>query len=98
MFKDINKHEAEIILQNPNAILFDIRDIENFNEGHLSQALHLSSANIDQAINNIQPDTPILIMCYHGISSQLVAQMLVDNGFTQVYSIEGGYCGWMGVD
>lgn len=98
MFKDINKQEAEKILQNPLSVLFDIRDEENYKEGHHEQAVHLSAINFEKAVNNIQPDVPILVMCYHGISSQHVAQLLIDYGFKQVYSIKGGYCEWMGIE
>lgn len=96
MFKDINKSEAEYILQNTQSVLFDIRDIQNYNEGHHEKAIHLSDDNIEKVVKSMEFDVPILVMCYHGISSQLVAQMFADKGFTEVYSIEGGYCGWTG--
>jgi len=39
-------------------------------------------------------DLPMVVCCYHGISSQGVAQFLVERGFDQVYSLEGGFEGY----
>ncbi len=33
-------------------------------------------------------------MCYHGISSQGAAQYLVNQGFEEVYSVDGGFEAW----
>lgn len=39
-------------------------------------------------------DQPVLVMCYHGISSQGAAQYLVNQGFEEVYSVDGGFEAW----
>ena len=39
-------------------------------------------------------DRPLVVYCYHGHSSQMAARFLVDQGFTEVYNLEGGYEAW----
>ncbi len=39
-------------------------------------------------------ETPVFVMCYHGISSQGAAQYLLQQGFEHVYSVEGGFETW----
>ena len=39
-------------------------------------------------------EKPVVVCCYHGISSQSVAQYLVAKGFSTVISLIGGYEGW----
>ena len=34
-------------------------------------------------------------MCYHGVSSRNTAQFLVEQGFEEVYSVKGGFDGWV---
>ena len=36
----------------------------------------------------------IIVYCYHGNSSQDVANFLTSHGFTDVYSLKGGYEEW----
>ena len=45
-------------------------------------------------MNDVEFEQPILVMCYHGISSQGAAQYLVNQGFEQVYSVDGGFEAW----
>ena len=94
-YKCIDAPTAKELLSNSNEIiLFDIRDAESFGEGHVEGATNLNQSNIYHYLNNTDKDTPILIMCYHGVSSQSVAQYFSDNGFEDVNSIDGGYEGW----
>jgi thiosulfate sulfurtransferase len=45
-------------------------------------------------MDEVEFEQPILVMCYHGISSQGAAQYLVNQGFEQVYSVDGGFEAW----
>jgi rhodanese-related sulfurtransferase len=40
-------------------------------------------------------DSPIIVSCYHGISSQNVATFLVEQGYENVFSVIGGFDGWV---
>ena len=39
-------------------------------------------------------DTPVLVFCYHGHSSQGAAQYLANQGYEEVYSVNGGFEMW----
>ena len=56
--------------------------------------MHLSPENILNFIDKNDFDTPIVVCCYHGNSSKSAAQLLVDKGFKDVYSLDGGYEAW----
>lgn len=92
-FQRIDISDAKELLKN-NAVLVDIRDSESYNAGHVSGAIHLTQDTIAAFIQNTKNETPILVMCYHGNSSQMVAQYLSGQGFTAVYSVDGGYEAW----
>jgi thiosulfate sulfurtransferase len=76
------------------AILLDIRDQDSFNAAHPKEAQHLSNDNFQQILSPIAKDQPILILCYHGISSKSAAQFISSQGFNQVFSIDGGFEQW----
>ncbi|MFC0179387.1 thiosulfate sulfurtransferase GlpE [Thorsellia kenyensis] len=91
--KQINTETARELLKE-DAILFDIRDINSFIHYHHPKAIHLTSENIQEQANLLEFDKTILIVCYHGISSQSVAQWFINEGFKDVYSVDGGMTAW----
>ena len=40
-------------------------------------------------------DSPIIVSCYHGVSSRNVANFLVEQGYENVFSVIGGFDGWV---
>lgn len=95
MFQRISKEAAkEILATDTNTVLIDIRDFQSFSEGHDEKALHLSQENLSDFILSTSKEVPVLVMCYHGNSSQSVAQYLASQDFEKVYSIDGGYEEW----
>lgn len=72
----------------------DIRDPQSFANGHIDGAVNLSNDNLARFIAESDMDKPLVVVCYHGISSQNAAAYLVEQGFDQVYSLDGGYSAW----
>ena len=81
-------------LMEQGAVVADIRDPQSFASSHISNAIHLSNDNLEQVLSQLDFETPIIVCCYHGISSQNAAAFLVDRGFEQVTSLNGGFEEW----
>lgn len=94
-YKRISAKEAKEILKNNNCLLLDIRDYHDYEESHDPQSFHLSSDNLRLFIKTTHKATPLLVLCYHGNSSQQIAEYLIENDFLEVYSIDGGYEAWL---
>ncbi len=93
-FKHIDISQTKAMLQEGNAVAMDIRDPQSYAMGHIDGALHLTNDNIQQVVTSTEASTPVIIYCYHGISSQQAAQYFANQGFTDVYSMDGGYEAW----
>ena len=93
-FKRISCEQAQALLTSVACQITDIRDEASFAAGHVPGALHLSNINIQDFIQDADPDVPTLIFCYHGNSSQRAAHYLTERDFTEVYSIDGGMEVW----
>ncbi len=93
-FRIIGVKDALDMLEQQQAALVDIRDDQTYARGHAPSAIHLTNETIRQFINDVPFDKPVLVMCYHGVSSQGAAQYLVNQGYEEVYSIEGGFSAW----
>lgn len=95
MFKQLKHDEAEHLMgQCENLIIADVRDKDSYEEAHIANAIHLSMPALQDFCEQADKTQPIIVYCYHGVSSQSVAQHLVDHGFTQVYSLIGGFETW----
>ncbi len=95
-YRCIGVPDAEAILRRDAVIVFDVRDPQSYARAHINGARHLSVRNLSEVTSRTAKDTPILICCYHGHASREYAQIFSDFGFTEVYSLDGGYEAWRG--
>ena len=95
LFERISGETAQEKCSNSACTIIDIRDEMSFNNGHIPNALHIDNSNLAQFIDSADQELPLLIYCYHGNSSQSAAQMLAQQGFSEVYSVDGGYDAWL---
>ncbi len=77
----------------PEAVLLDVREIEDYEEGHLPGAVHAELQNIP--FLHYRQDTPLFLYCYRGRRSAAAAESLREAGFQTVKDI-GGIEGYEG--
>ncbi len=90
----ISCQQAHEIITDGNCQVVDIRDPSSYLNGHPTGAISLSNDNIQQFLTDADKNKPTLVFCYHGISSQQAAAMLNQQGFDQVFSVDGGAEAW----
>jgi thiosulfate sulfurtransferase len=93
-YQCISVSEAVKIMQSNTAALLDIRDPNSFQAGHIADAIHLSNENVDEVVNSLEKEKPVIIYCYHGNSSKGAADYFYKLGFKNSYSVDGGYEVW----
>ena len=92
-FKRIPPQEAQA-LREQGAVVVDIRDQPTYAAAHITGAQHLDNVNIADFIRAADLDAPLIVACYHGNSSQSAAAYLISQGFSDVYSLDGGFELW----
>lgn len=92
-FKRIAPEQAQA-LRETGAVVVDIRDSQSFAAGHISDSQHLDNYSLADFIAKADLDAPLIVTCYHGNSSQGAAAYLVGQGFSDVYSLDGGFELW----
>ena len=92
-FKRIGAEQA-LKLRNDGGVIVDIRDAHSFAEGHIPGSTHLDNHSLPDFIAAADLDQPLIVSCYHGHSSQSAAAYLAHQGFSDVYSLDGGFEGW----
>ena len=88
--KEASKQQAQ------GAVLIDVRESEEFAQGHAKGAVHLSKGILELRIEEAIPDTatPIICYCGGGSRSALAADNLQKMGYTNVASMAGGLKAW----
>lgn len=94
MIKQLSPEEAEQLVADGNLVIIDVRDQDSYAMGHIEGSIQLSVADMKAFCQATAKNQPILVYCYHGISSQAVGQHLQDQGFLTVYSLLGGFEKW----
>jgi rhodanese-related sulfurtransferase len=79
-----------------NAILIDVREDNEFDAGHAKGSIHLGRGIIERDIVQTYPDknTELILYCGGGFRSALSADMLQKMGYTNVWSMAGGWSAW----
>ena len=96
-FTRINKQQARAMIESSadNGLqIADVRDERSFENGHIEGATHLHNGNIREFIEASEPHKPLLIYCYHGNMSQGAAAYFAEQGFSEAYSLDGGFEDW----
>lgn len=91
------------LINQQNAILYDLRPTNEFNKGHISQALNyafsdinntnllLSKINTELKNNN---NRPVVLVCKEGIKSSQEAFKLKSGGIKNIGYLQGGMQIW----
>ena len=93
-FEHISIQQTKERMEQDGIVVVDIRDDNSFEQGHIPGAFHLTNGSLTQFVQENDFETPVVVCCYHGISSQQAAQYLIHQGFEQVYSMDGGFEAW----
>jgi molybdopterin/thiamine biosynthesis adenylyltransferase/rhodanese-related sulfurtransferase len=77
-------------------LLLDIREPDEWQEGHIPGAVHIPRGNLEARVEGILPDKTreIVIYCAAGARSAFAARSLADLGYDSVSSMAGGFADW----
>ncbi len=87
----------EVMEQNTDYIILDVRTLEEYNEGHIPNAICIPNETIDDTITTKLPNKAqlILIYCRSGNRSKQAALKLLQLGYTNLVEF-GGIIDWDG--
>lgn len=83
-------------LQNENIIVLDVREEAEYVFNHIPNAVSIPLGELESRMTELNKDNEIYIICRTGNRSDLAAQLLVSNGFTNVFNVMPGMTEWSG--
>lgn len=89
---DIARYQAMVDAGEPH-VLVDVREDNEWQDGHVAGAKHLSKGVIERDIEVAVPDreATIVLYCGGGFRSALVADNLRKMGYGKALSLDGGW-------
>jgi rhodanese-related sulfurtransferase len=81
----------------PNIQILDVRTAEEYQSGHIKNALQADWLDRSQFADRIQylnKNIPTLVYCASGVRSGQAMKAMADQGFKEVYNMSGGMSAW----
>ena len=96
-YKKVSASEFnQLLKQNSDAQLIDVRTPEEYASQHLNAAQNLdwNGDNFETQVGKLDKSKPVFVYCLSGGRSQKAAHKLSQLRFKQVYELEGGILKW----
>lgn len=95
--RNINPDEFNKLREeNPDAIVIDVRTPGEFTQGSIDGAINidLRNPNFAQNINSLDKNQTYLVYCRTGKRSASACQIMQEEGFGNLYNLQGGITAW----
>jgi rhodanese-related sulfurtransferase len=94
--RDIGTLEATRLINSANALIVDVREAKEFEDGRLPKAVHIPLSQLDSRSGELsrQAGRPVVTYCMTGNRSSVAAKVLARIGFKDIYQLHGGYRAW----
>ena len=94
--KSIDIEEARRMLEKPGTVLLDVREGDEWRQGHIPQAVGIPRGFLELRVEEKVPDhkAPIILQCASGTRSLLAARALREMGYENLYNLTGGFNAW----
>ena len=88
--------EALRLINDQEALILDVRDGNEYKEGHIPQARHIPLGALRDRLGELTKakDKPIVVYCRNGATSQAACAQIKKSGIADVYSLSGGLSAW----
>jgi rhodanese-related sulfurtransferase len=93
---EIAPQDAAAKSESGDAVIIDVRDKDEWDEGHIPGAMHMSRGTIELDIEEKVPDPNAMIICHCGGGGRgaLATESLQKMGYKNVRNMSGGFKAW----
>jgi molybdopterin/thiamine biosynthesis adenylyltransferase/rhodanese-related sulfurtransferase len=94
--EEVDAGRARDLLDSDSPAVVDVRERDEWDEGHLPGAVHIPRGHLESRIEAAVPDRsgPVVVYCASGNRSAFAAKTLEELGYENVVSLTGGFTDW----
>lgn len=99
-YQVVTPSQATQLINQENALILDIRQDNEFKNGHIINSKHIPLTFLNDRINDLEAykNKPIIAVCRSGHRSAHACSSLKKAGFESVYNLAGGVIAWEGAN
>jgi rhodanese-related sulfurtransferase len=75
-------------------LVLDVREARELDVCGLEGALHIPMSEVAAQTDNLPTDQLLVVICHHGVRSQMVVDFLRTAGFDNAVNLDGGIDAW----
>lgn len=92
----VTPKEAATMFSKQQAIIVDVREDSEWNEGHIAGAIHIPLAQVESRLSELAQykNSTVITQCRSGKRSAKAASKLQEAGFSNVLNLTGGILAW----
>jgi len=92
--------ELKNLQQKNKVIILDTRELDEFKVSHIEGAILVgyNHFRLSSLPDSVDKKTPIVVYCTLGVRSEVIANQLIENGYTDVKNLYGGISEWKNKD
>lgn len=91
-FKQVNVDKVRDLVEN-NAYIIDVREVREYENGHIKGAKNIPLSQLRERINEIPKDVPVYLHCRTGQRSYNATLALQNLGYKNLYNVTGSFLG-----
>jgi sulfur-carrier protein adenylyltransferase/sulfurtransferase len=93
---EVDAERARDLIENADPVLVDIREQNEWDEGHIPGAVHIPRGHLESRIERTAPDhaRQVVLYCSAGNRSAFAAKTLEEMGYEDVVSLADGFTDW----
>jgi len=91
----LDPDRARKLIASEGVQALDLRDEDDFGDAHIAGAVRVEGDEIDAALESLDKDRPVVVVCADGQRSSDVAANLRERGY-QAAVVKGGMKAWTG--
>lgn len=95
-WRDITPHEVKRMLNNKDFQLVDVRELAEYEQGHIPGITLIPLSEFDSRIDEIDPNKEVVFVCRSGNRSGKVCEYLSTLGYKKLNNMVGGMIEWEG--
>lgn len=84
----------EQLQRNDDLFVLDVRQIGEWNSGHIEGATHITAATLPERYDEIPKGRPVAVVCGSGYRASVVTSLLKRQGWRDVFNVFGGMVAW----
>jgi rhodanese-related sulfurtransferase len=94
--KNVGNLEATVLMNRKNALVVDVRETREYENGRLPGATHIPLSQLPARATELAKHAarPVIAYCARGQRSRMAASSLAKAGFSEIYHLNGGIDAW----